>query len=305
MYSISDRSDERYAMTNTEILWQNLTRDEVAEARDAGAVVAIPIGAIEQHGSHLPVDTDARLSTKIAQLAAARTKTVRVLVAPSLPYGFSPHHLSHGGTISLRLATYLAVLGDIASSLAQTGFRRIVFVNGHGGNSAPLRSKIAELVTDGLPVTGVDYWAAADSQWPDLLNGGLRRFGHACEFETSLMLAVIGEDTRLGAAIKSRSAPLKLRTLQPWVAPGENTDPISDVRAAWPPIFQGDDAGYHGDPAAATEETGRKIIELIADRLARFFDDFAAMPIRSGTAFGPDARHISPPLSTKSEGTRS
>src|ERR1700733_9461797 len=112
-------------MTDRDNLWQNLTRDEITEARDAGAVVAIPIGAIEQHGSHLPADTDPPRPTAITGLAASRGKTATVLVAPSLPYGFSPHHLSHAGTISLRLSTYLAVLGDIASCLAQQGFRGI------------------------------------------------------------------------------------------------------------------------------------------------------------------------------------
>jgi creatinine amidohydrolase len=291
-------------MTDRDNLWQNLTRDEITEARDAGAVVAIPIGAIEQHGSHLPVDTDARLSTAIARLAAGRVKKTRVLVAPSLPYGFSPHHLSHAGTISLRLSTYLAVLGDIASSLAQTGFRRIVFVNGHGGNSAPLRSKIAELVTDGIPATGVDYWAVEDVEWLNMLKGGMRRFGHACEFETSLMLAVGEGGPAANQAILKRSAPLKLRMLQPWVVPGETSDPISKVRAAWPPIFQGNDAGYHGDPAAATVDTGEKILNLIADGLADFFDKFAAMPIRLGTAMGEDAKHISSPTSVSANGAR-
>src|SRR5580698_8003090 len=264
-------------MTGLEILWQNLTRNEIAEARDAGAVVAIPIGAIEQHGSHLPVDTDARLSTKIAQLSAARTRTVRVLIAPSLPYGFSPHHLSHGGTISLRLATYLAVLGDIASSLAQTGFRRIVFVNGHGGNSAPLRSKIAELVTDGLPVTGVDYWAPAEAEWTAMLSGVTRHFGHACEFETALMLAIGADDPDFVERVTARSRELPARKLQPWVVPGETRDPITQAKAAWPPIFQGDDVGYFGDPAAATLEAGRKMLDVLARRLATFFEDFAAM----------------------------
>jgi creatinine amidohydrolase len=283
-------------------LWQSMTRDEITEARDAGAVVAIPIGAIEQHGSHLPVDTDARLSTAMARLAAARVKTTRVLVAPSLPYGFSPHHLSHAGTVSLRLSTYLAVLGDIAASLAQTGFRRIVFVNGHGGNSAPLRSKIAELVTDGIPATGVDYWAVADAEWLNMLKGGLRRFGHACEFETSLMLAVGEGGPAANDIILKRSSPLRLRTLQPWVVPSETSDPISEVRAAWPPIFQGNDAGYHGDPAAATVATGEKIMNLIADRLADFFDRFAAMPIRLGTAMGTDAEQVSLPTSATANG---
>jgi creatinine amidohydrolase len=290
-------------MTDREDLWQNLTRDEITEAREAGAVVAIPIGAIEQHGSHLPVDTDARLATAITRLAAARVKATKILVAPSLPYGFSPHHLSHAGTVSLRLATYLAVLGDIASSLAQTGFRRIIFVNGHGGNSAPLRSKIAELVTDGIPATGVDYWAVADAEWLNLLRGGMRRFGHACEFETSLMLAVGEGNPASNLAIRDRAASLPMRSLQPWVVPGETSDPLSEVRAAWPPIFQGNDAGYHGDPAAATVETGQKIMQLIADRLADFFDKFSAMPVRVGTALGKDAEQISIPVSQRAKGS--
>lgn len=289
-------------MTDGEYLWQNLTRDEITQARDAGAVVAIPIGAIEQHGSHLPVDTDARLSTAITRLAAARVKATKVLVAPSLPYGFSPHHLSHAGTVSLRLTTYLAVLGDIASSLAETGFRRIVFVNGHGGNSAPLRSKIAELVTDGIPATGIDYWAVADAEWLNLLRGGMRRFGHACEFETSLMLAVGEGNPASNRAIRDRAASLPMRNIQPWVVPGETSDPLSEVRAAWPPIFQGNDVGYHGDPAAATAETGQKIMQLIADRLAEFFDKFSGMPIRLGTASGKDGQQISVPVSQRAKG---
>jgi hypothetical protein len=85
--------------------------------------------------------------------------------------------------------------------------------------------------------------------------------------------------------------------MQPWVVPGERSDPISEVRAAWPPIFQGNDVGYHGDPAAATIETGQKIMHLIADRLADFFDKFAAMPIRLGTAMGENAEHVSLPTS--------
>src|ERR1700712_3311082 len=122
-------------------MWADLTRVEISDARDSGAVVAIPVGAIEQHGTHMPVGTDSLLSLAVTERAAERAKSI-VLVAPVLSYGFSPHHLSHPGTISLRLTTYLSVLRDMAASIAGAGFRRIVFVNGHGGNSAPLRSCI-------------------------------------------------------------------------------------------------------------------------------------------------------------------
>ncbi len=157
-------------MTHRENLWQNLTRDEIAEARDAGAVVAIPIGRHRAtrfassgrygraiiHGGY-----KTRREPRQHKSAGRAQPALRFFAA----------HLSHAGTVSLRLSTYLAVLGDVASSLAQTGFRRIVFVNGHGGNSAPLRSKIAELVTDGIPATGVDYWAVADTEWARYAQG--------------------------------------------------------------------------------------------------------------------------------------
>ena len=122
------------------LLWQDLTSDEIALARDNHALVVVPVGAIEQHSAHLGTDTDMFLSTAVSRLAAARASALPVLVAPSLAFGFSPHHISHAGTISLRLSTYLAVLGDIATSLVNSGFRRVLFVNGHGGNSAPLRA---------------------------------------------------------------------------------------------------------------------------------------------------------------------
>jgi creatinine amidohydrolase len=279
------------------LFWNDLTRTELAAARDAGAVVALPVGAIEQHASHLPVDTDIRLSTAVTTRAAGRAR-VPVLVGPSLPYGFSPHHLSHPGTISLRLSTYLAVLRDVAASVADNGFRRIAFVNGHGGNNAPLRAAIAEFVTDGLPVTALDYWVPAEAEWKTLLRGVTHRFGHACEFETSLMLAVTAGDTEANRLIAERAAGLPARTIQPWIPPGFPDDPMTAYAAAWPPIFQADDAGYYGDPAAATLATGQAMLEILADRLAGFFAAFAETPLRLGTSRNPDEPSISAPLTS-------
>ena len=276
--------------------WKDLTREEIASARDGGAVVAIPVGSIEQHAAHLPVETDTRVSSSVTALAAERAHAVTVLVAPTLAFGFSPHHLSHAGTISLRLETYFAVLTDIARSIVDSGFTRVVFVNGHRGNSAPLRSKVAELVTDGIPVTAIDYWAPAEQEWVPLLKGALKRFGHACEFETSLMLALKSDDAAAVGRVLARIGDLAPRLMQPWIPPGHDSDPISEARAAWPPIFQADDAGYHGDPAKATVDAGHRLLDVLAGRLARFFEDFARTPLRFGTSRDPRAPLISPAL---------
>ena len=274
-------------------VWEELDREAIARIRDAGAVVAIAVGAIEQHGSHMPVGTDSLLSREVTAGAASLASSP-VLVAPPLPYGFSPHHLGHAGTISLRLSTFLAVLRDMTESLVETGFRRIVFVNGHGGNSAPLRSGIAEMVTDGLPVTGVDYWMPGQAEWVAMLQGKPRRFGHACEFETSLMLACVAGRPDLADAIRNRSADLPARTTQPWILPGSTDDPVTEAGAAWPPLFQKDDAGYFGDPAAATAETGARMLALLQGRLAAYFDGFARTPLRVGR--GMAGREVSQPV---------
>jgi creatinine amidohydrolase len=281
--------------TMRSILWQDLTNAEIADLRDAEAIVAIPVGAIEQHGPHLCVETDALLSRGVTLRAAQRSK-VPVVVAPALPYGFSPHHVSHPGTISLRLQTYMAVIEDIARSLTASGFRRIVFVNGHGGNSAPLRAKVTELVTDGMPAAALDYWTPSESVWIPMLEGALKRGGHACEMETAVVMALKADDRAEVARLLDGAKGLPARTIQPWVAPGHPSDPLTQAGAAWPPIFQADDCGYYGDPGAASEELGVRILEVLADALARFFEGFAATPLRLGVARDAAAPSISAPL---------
>jgi creatinine amidohydrolase len=277
-------------------LWTDLTSDEIAAARDQNALVLIPTGAIEQHAAHLSVDCDTYLSSSVARLAAERVSALPVLVAPAVPFGFSPHHISHAGTISLRLDTYLAVLGDVAGSIVRSGFKRVLFVNGHGGNSAPLRAKVGEMVTDGHPVGMIDYWAPGEKAWIAQLLGQLKRGGHACEQETALMLALRGEDRAQAERIITAARPMLPRLIQPWIAPGHDGDPLTDAGAGWPPIFQADDGGYYGDPAAATEENGKAILETIVQALADFLAAFAATPLRLGVSRDPARPSVSAPL---------
>ncbi len=269
------------------LIWAELTRAELAAARDRKALVLIPTGSIEQHGDHLPVETDALLSAAVAELAAAQMRETPVVVAPCVAYGFAPHHLSWPGTLSLRLDTYLAMLRDIARSVIDTGFGRAIFVNGHGGNSAPLRALTGELLCDGYPVGMVDYFAPSERDWVPLLQGGLARAGHACEQETALVMAVTDPET--SAQVRARSQALAPRLIQPWIAPGWPDDPVTEAGAGWAAIFHADDQGYFGDPAAATPETGEKILHATVDQLARFLESFARTPLRLGIA--RDAAH--------------
>lgn len=277
------------------LVWAEMTRTELTAARDRGALVLIPTGSIEQHADHLPVETDMVLSAAVAELAAARiADEVPVVVAPVVPFGFAPHHLSWPGTISVRLATYMAMLGDVARSITGAGFPRAIFINGHGGNSAPLRALVGELITDGHAVGMVDYFAPTAADYTRMLKGALPRTGHACEQETALMMALTDAETRarIAGAIKG----LAPRTTQPWIAPGHPSDPITEAGAGWAAIFHADDCGYYGDPAASTLENGEAMLDVTVARLAAFLLEYAKTPLRLGIA--PDASRpgIAPPL---------
>lgn len=280
-----------------DLIWAELSRTELAAKREAGALVIVPTGAIEQHSDHLPVETDALLAAAICELAAMRVTAAEVVVAPVVATGFSPHHQSLTGTISLRLETYLAVLGDTARSILASGFPRVLFVNGHGGNSAPLRALCGQMVTDGLAVGMVDYSAPGEKQWLAALVGGLLRSGHACEQETALMMALHeGEDR---TRIVQGAAGLPPRVIQPWIPPGHPEDPLTAFGGGWPPVFQADDCGYYGDPGAATPDIGAAVLEATVAGLADFLNAFARTPLRLGIARDPSRPGVSPALTPR------
>ena len=174
------------------LLLQELTRAE-ARAAAAETLVVFPVGATEQHGPHLPVFTDTFAVEHVARAAAsAAAGDIPVVVAPTLPFGSSYHHLPFGGTMSLSTETYYRAVYDLAESLITSGFRRIFILNGHGGNH-----ELVQLVARDLALkhpahlAAASYWTVA---WDALvreeahLPGHLP--GHAGAFETSLVLAL-------------------------------------------------------------------------------------------------------------------
>jgi creatinine amidohydrolase len=266
--------------------WSSLTRRDIAKLASEKALVLVPTGAIEQHGDHLSVDTDTRLATTVTQMAASQVTSIPLAVAPAIAFGFSPHHAAWPGTITLRLETYIALLRDVAHSILDAGFARVLFVNGHGGNEAPLRSLVTQMVTDGHAVGMVNYFSPSQPEWTPMLQGALARAGHACEQETALTLALPHTDEMERQRILQAIATLPPRTVQPWMPDCAEDDPITAAGAGWPPIFQEEDCGYYGDPAAATRDTGQRILDVSVTRLAAFIEAFAAAQLRVGAHRG-------------------
>src|SRR3954467_13701396 len=157
--------------------------------------VVFPVAALEQHGHHLPVFTDSLLLGELVRRAAERLKD-RVLFAPLMWLGNSDHHMDFPGTLSARPRTYLDLVSGLAHDFIRDGFRRIVFVNGHGGNDVPGKQALFELrqqhrERSDLLLLFATYWNLAEPAKAGTANGGAfhqKEMAHACEWETSMIL---------------------------------------------------------------------------------------------------------------------
>lgn len=157
------------------------------------ALVVLPLGAIEQHGPHLPSGTDTFAVESIAREASeVAAEQLPIVLAPALPFGSSAHHLVYGATLSLGTETYYKVLRDLLESLVQSRFTKIFLLNGHGGNHelAQLAARDVALRHPARIAAG-SYWTIA---WDALTAAGVhenRRLpGHAGDFETSVVLSL-------------------------------------------------------------------------------------------------------------------
>ncbi len=236
------------------ILWQEMRRTEIEEAAKADAVVIIPVGSIEQHGNHLPVNTDINCSFSIAKSVAEIIDDFPVLVAPPIWGGFSPHHMEYPGTISLKLHTYIDVLTDVATSIAAHGFKKIVFLNGHGGNSGVISSMRSKLMNeDNRPsCVGYGYFTFFDEEMKAISEVDFS-MGHAAEMETSLQLYLQPELVDKGAA-------------------------------TWAP-------GVVGDPTKGTYEKGKRLFEAAVNTVVTMIQDYHSGKLEDALA---RKRNISP-----------
>lgn len=170
--------------------WNRLTAEALRLLAARDAVVLLPVASVEQHGPHLPTGVDDILVTAVCRRAARLlTPGMPVVVAPTVWCGLADHHVAFGGTFSLSLATYHALLRDLCRSILKAGFGKIVLVNGHAGNIAGLAAISADLTRElEAPIATATYFMLAAAEIAGLLEdqGGLM---HACEAETSMMMA--------------------------------------------------------------------------------------------------------------------
>ncbi|MFL5579023.1 MAG: mycofactocin biosynthesis peptidyl-dipeptidase MftE [Gemmatimonadaceae bacterium] len=215
--------------------------DEVTTRAVTGALLAVPLGATEQHGPHLPLGTD----TVIARALAAGLAEARdgVAVAPALPYGASGEHAGFAGTLSIGREALITVLVELVRS---SPFARTLFVNGHGGNLEPLAAAVRQLRDEGH-----DVWAWAPAWGGD---------AHAGRIETSLLLAL---EPHLVGEARERGNTEPLRALLPRLR-------AEGVRGVAP-------NGVLGDPTGASGEEGRALLAAAIADLRAFVANLPRM----------------------------
>lgn len=192
-------------------------------------MLLVPLGSCEQHGPHLPLGTDTTIALAIAERVGQGFPPDEMAVAPAVAYGASGEHQAFPGTLSIGTDALEHVLVELVRSA--DAFAGVVFVNGHGGNRAPVTSAVARMRTERRRVLA---W------WPDVAGGD----AHAGRTETSLMLAIDPSAVRLELATEGTTAPLA--ELWPALRSG-------GVAAVSP-------SGVLGDPRGATADEGQRLL---------------------------------------------
>ncbi|MBI3960353.1 MAG: creatininase family protein [Chloroflexi bacterium] len=247
------------------------TWSEVAALDKTEGVVILPIGAVEQHGHHLPLLTDALIVNRMLEAAlAALPDDVAAWALPTLPYGKSNEHTGFPGTVSLSAQTLMAVLHDIARSLADAGFRRLAFLNGHGGNAALLEMTAREIrVATGLLCFSLQ--PALFMQPPFSISDEERRFGfHGGELETSLLLTIAPELVQMERAVR-HYADYPVPAPSPETGEGRGGGSslffFGPASSAWL-SRDWSESGIFGDATLGTAEKGDALIAAGGQRLA-------------------------------------
>ncbi len=232
-----------------------MTWPEVSEAAAAGRIVLLPIAAVEQHGPHLPVDTDNLIVTRLCEAAADRVPA-EFVVAPLIPYGFNDHNMEFPGTISVRPETLLAFYVDVGWSLASMGFRTILWLNGHGSSDAvvQLASRRINIETPARSAMTASYLLANRVERRQHIRtsppGGV---AHACEFETSLYLHLRPELVKGDLIADEHVVGHSVYDDQDWQG-----DPVIRYMDWW---SQRSHSGVEGSPSHASAAKGRTLFE--------------------------------------------
>lgn len=260
-----------------EVRLGKMTWPEVKARLQETDVVLLPTGAIEQHGPHLPLDTDIAIAEALAvRIAQAVSEDVKAVVAPSLPVGASAPSMAYPGSLTLDEVTLLAVWEQIVKGLLHHGFKKVIIVNGHGGNRALLGILMSRIHRQtGAFLAMMMSISVQPGLVRELVEAESGQWGHACEIETSLALA-LGLRAEMGLAVNEVvEVPPQLADYWPYNAPKVPitfSQPYDDWAASgW--------QGVMGDARLASLEKGQRLLEAAVAAGAQLVRNAHALPV--------------------------
>lgn len=256
-------------MTTT---YGHLTWEDVRDA-DKDRVVILNVSATEDHGPHMPLDTDTVLGMAVANGVAAAAPE-EVFVMPPVPYGFNEHHKDFPGVIWIQPETLIAFVTDITKSLAHHGFRRILLLNSHGSNHPVLDLAARKTVIEtGIICVSASYWNLCSARINEIRKSDIGGIAHAGEFEAAMYMYLHPDRVSLERSSTQNIHDPKSKFFNLDLAGGGG----GAMLMRWWSEVSPD--GTMGDPTLATPETGKRFLEAAIEETTALVHEIRALPI--------------------------
>lgn len=247
---------------NKQYLLSEMTWLEIEDRLKESNIVIVPIGSTEQHGPALPLNNDAFIATQFAKRTAERLwDSIKVVVTPPITFGYSLHHMGFKGTITLRESTLTDVIIDICTSLATHGFKKIILINGHGGNTIAIGNALRLLQGKiSAQVFNIDWWTFASDK---ILEIATRPVYHACDMETSVSMYLEQRVLKDKLVDEPGRSPVPGFVEPDLFAPSPKVSMMYTMKDIT-------DSGVVGYATKATKKKGKQIAEVVLDRIVNF-----------------------------------
>lgn len=256
--------------------YEEFSWPEIKELVKEDRVVILPTSTIEQHGPHLPLGVDEHIGQAVCQKTCAKIPN-EVLLMPSVVYGYSPHHMDFPGSIGISAQNFVNYATDLSLSLAYHSFKRILIVNSHGSNQHLINQVARETMIQYPDVLCASVFCPPPTQrmigvLEELREGGFGSYSHACEYETSLMLAEHRDLVKMKKASRDISYPKSDYTYYEFI-----DGPVT-LYPYWSTLSR---TGGMGDPTKATAAKGRRILQVAVEEMVKIVRDFRRRKIVS------------------------
>ena len=251
--------------------WARLRADELRKYSQEDTVIILPVAALEQHGPHLPVMVDSRLTEEVSKRTASlgRAKGIPIITLPVVWHGLSEHHMPFGGTVTLTSNTFFLIVRDLIKSISRHGFSKFLILNGHGGNITAAEVCAQDISMElSLPIVAATYWLEAADRFAKILETQTNVM-HACEAETSMMMA-LEPNLVVDSLLNDAKGAMKLDFLN-----------VGKGSYRWRSLTHVTSNGVIGDPSHSSSAKGEQLLREASQAIFELICDPETFKVQS------------------------